>query len=151
MKKTVLMLSLAAGLASMSPAVHADLNSLIQRVNTQAKANPTTYNQNLSTQFGVPVTNVQSIVSRVSQPADAFMILQLGQMAHKEPEQVLQTYQRSKGKGWGVMAQELGIKPGSPEFHALKRGDLHFAGDAGSTAQPGGEHGHGRGIGHGRD
>jgi flagellar hook-length control protein FliK len=26
------------------------------------------------------------------------------------------------GKGWGVMARRLGIKPGSPEFHALKGG-----------------------------
>ena len=30
------------------------------------------------------------------------------------------------GKGWGNLAKTLGIKPGSREFHALKRGhDLY--------------------------
>jgi hypothetical protein len=33
-----------------------------------------------------------------------------------------------KGQGWGVIAKSLGIKPGSPEFHALKRGDFVFNG-----------------------
>ena len=32
-------------------------------------------------------------------------------------------YKSDKGKGWGVLAKSLGIKPGSQEFHALKSGD----------------------------
>jgi hypothetical protein len=39
------------------------------------------------------------------------------------------SYQRSHGKGWGVIAKELGIKRGSPEFHALKRGAFTFTGE----------------------
>ena len=62
----------------------------------------------------------------VATPADAFMVFQLGQMAHRPPETVVHTYQRPQGKGWGVIAKELGIKPGSREFHALKNGDLTF-------------------------
>ncbi len=151
MKKSVLMFSLAASLAVMSPLAHADLNSLLQNVNAQAQANVTLYHQNLSAQFGISTPRVEAIASRVSQPADAFMILQLGQMAHRDPEQVMQTYQRSKHKGWGAMAKELGIKPGSPEFHALKSGDLRFAGgSSGGEAQPGDERGHGHGHGHGK-
>ncbi|WP_169732719.1 hypothetical protein [Holophaga foetida] len=46
------------------------------------------------------------------------------------------------------MAKELGIKPGSAEFHALKRGDLRFDG------RPQGGQGKGkdkeRGKGHGK-
>jgi len=39
---------------------------------------------------------------------------------------VLKQYKTSKGKGWGVVAQSLGIKPGSAEFQALKKGqDLY--------------------------
>jgi hypothetical protein len=34
---------------------------------------------------------------------------------------VLREYKSSKGKGWGVIAKSLGIKPGSKEFHELKR------------------------------
>ncbi len=151
MKKSVLMLSLAASLAGMSPVAHADLNSLMQRVNAQAQVNINSYNQTLSVQFGVSTPRVEAIVRASNQPADAFMILHLSQMSRVPPEQVLQTYQRNRSKGWGVMAKELGIKPGSPEFHALKSGNLRFAGDAGgSAAEPGPGGGHGHGGGHGR-
>jgi len=34
----------------------------------------------------------------------------------------MERYRADKGKGWGVLAKSLGIKPGSKEFHALKRG-----------------------------
>ena len=74
------------------------------------------------------------------------MVFQLGQMSRRPPETVLQTYQAHKGKGWGVIAKELGIKPGSREFHALKNGDLVYGSPAAST--PGNGKGKGNGKGH---
>jgi hypothetical protein len=54
------------------------------------------------------------------------MVLRLGEMSNKPPEYVIKEYKERKGKGWGVLAKSLGIKPGSKEFHALKRGqDLY--------------------------
>jgi hypothetical protein len=44
-----------------------------------------------------------------------------------------------------VIAKELGIKPGSPEFHALKNGDLHFGADAESGKGEGNGKGRGKG------
>lgn len=35
---------------------------------------------------------------------------------------VVREYDRNPGQGWGAVAQRMGIKPGSPAFHALKRG-----------------------------
>lgn len=35
---------------------------------------------------------------------------------------VVRDYDRHPGQGWGAVAQRMGIKPGSPAFHALKRG-----------------------------
>jgi hypothetical protein len=35
----------------------------------------------------------------------------------------MERYRKGKGKGWGELAKSLGIKPGSREFHALKRDD----------------------------
>ena len=57
---------------------------------------------------------------------------------------VKNTYQAHKGKGWGVIAKELGIKPGSREFHALKNGDLVYGGGP----SEGGSKGKGKGKGH---
>ena len=47
-------------------------------------------------------------------------------VASAQRAKVLKQYKTSKGKGWGVVAQSLGIKPGSAEFQALKKGqDLY--------------------------
>jgi hypothetical protein len=146
MKKIRLVVFLLMIIVSVASVAHADLDGFLRNVNVQAQADMKNFNIKLSAQFGLPVPQVEAIVKRVAAPADAFMVLQLGQMANKQPEVVLQTYQRSRGKGWGELAKELGIKPGSPEFHALKRGDLSFAGEPG-----GGEHGKGKGKGKGHN
>jgi hypothetical protein len=46
-------------------------------------------------------------------------------MAHLTQRPVLavaEEYKKNEGKGWGVMAAEMGIKPGSLQFHELKKG-----------------------------
>ena len=50
------------------------------------------------------------------------MVLRLGEMSKQPTENVIKKYKSGKGKGWGALAKSLGIKPGSKEFHALKRG-----------------------------
>jgi hypothetical protein len=50
------------------------------------------------------------------------MVFRLGEMSRQPAERVMDEYKSGKGKGWGVIAKSLGIKPGSKEFHALKRG-----------------------------
>ncbi len=135
MKKIGLALSLLVIIVSTASVAHADLDSFLKSVNVQAQTDMKNFSVKLSAQFGVPVPQVEAIIKSVEAPAEAFMVLQLGQMADKQPEVVLQTYQRSKGKGWGELAQELGIKPGSAEFHALKRGELSFTGQPGGGGQ----------------
>jgi hypothetical protein len=146
MKKIRLVVFLPMIIVSIASVAHADLDGFLRNVNVQARSDIKNFNIKLSAQFGVPVPQVDAIIKRVPAPADAFMVLQLGQMANRPPEVVLETYQRSRGKGWGELAKELGIKPGSAEFHALKRGDLSFTGEPG-----GGEHGKGKGRGKGHN
>ena len=127
------------------PAVAAaSLDSFLNSVNVQAQADLPGFHARVSAQFGVPVPQVQAVLHTVGSPAEAFMVFQLGQMAHRPPEAVVQTYQSHQGKGWGVIAKELGIKPGSKEFHALKNGDLVFGGGP----SEGGGKGKGKGKGH---
>lgn len=164
MRKIILMSLLAASLMGASSIALADLNGFLGSVNRQALSDMKNFNSKLSSQFGVPVPDVETIVRSVPNPADAFMILHLSHMSHLAPQVVLQRYQRNKGKGWGNLALELGIKPGSAEFHALKRGDLSFNGVRGGGAVGKGKgqdsfHGKdkkqdrekGQGKGHGKD
>jgi hypothetical protein len=118
----------------------------LDNLNVEARADMHGYAVKLSTQFGVPVPQVQAVIHKVDAPADAFMCFQLGHMSGHPYERVVQTYRTNRGKGWGVIAKSLGIKPGSPEFHALKNGDFVFNGQP--QEEP--RQGKGKGGGHGR-
>lgn len=149
MKRIVIAVAFVFFVSGLPGVAHADLDGFLQKLNVQAKADMGKYSVQLSAQFGVPQAQVTAIIKRVDSPADAFMCLQLSRMTRRDPERVVQTYQGNKGKGWGAIAKEMGIKPGSPEFHALKRGDFALTGEPGGGSA---EHGHGKGHGkgHGR-
>ncbi|HJV50020.1 MAG TPA: hypothetical protein VJ652_01080 [Noviherbaspirillum sp.] len=123
------------------------LDDFLRNLNVQARADMSGYSVRLSSQFGVGDAQVRVVLGSVSQPADAFMIFQLGTMTHRPVEQVLRVYQAGRGKGWGAIAKDLGIKPGSPQFHALKRGDFQLVSAGAEDDHPGRGRGHGR---HGR-
>ena len=95
-------------------------------LNVRAEADPSGFRARLSTRFQIGDVHINAVLSNVDKPADAYMVLRLGEMSNKPPEYVIKEYKARKGKGWGALAKSLGIKPGSKEFHALKRGqDLY--------------------------
>ena len=121
-----LLLPIFLSLLMFSPAfASSDLDSFIKSLNVQAQADLGAFKVRLSTQFGVPVPKVEAILASVKTPGDAYMCFRVGQVASQPVEVVTKEYQANKGKGWGVIAKNLGIKPGSKEFHALKKGDLN--------------------------
>jgi len=147
MKRIFFAVAFAFLVSGLPGVARADLDGFLRQLNVQATADMGKYSVQLAAQFGVPQAQVTAIIRKVDSPADAFMCLQLGQMTRKNPETVVQTYQNHKGKGWGAIAKEMGIKPGSPEFHALKRGDFALTGEPGGGSA---EHGHGKGHGKGK-
>ncbi len=129
-----------------------NLENFLSNLNMQCKADMSGCSVRLSSQFGVPLPQVQTVIRTVDTFSDAFMCYQLGQMTYKQPETVVQTYKRNKGKGWGVIAKELGIKPGSAEFHALKSGNFALTGvPGGNTADTGQGKAKGKGKGKGHN
>jgi hypothetical protein len=139
--KVLILLLVLVGMPAIAAA---SLDDFLGSVNAQARVDLPGFSLQVGAQFGVPVARVEAVLGMVETPADAFMVFQLGQMAHRPPETVVQTYQSHRGKGWGVIAKELGIKPGSREFHALKSGDLVF----GEPPGDGPGKGKGKGKGH---
>ncbi len=119
-----ILLTLLASFCLFTRAAAGDLDGFLRDLNIQARLDGDGFSARVSAQFGVPEARVNVVLGTVSEPADAFMVFQLGQMTQQPPDKVLEVYRAQKGKGWGVMAKELGIKPGSPEFHALKNGDF---------------------------
>jgi len=80
------------------------------------------FRSSLNNRFDVGDAVISSVVKSVAKPSDAYMILKLAEMSGLTHSAVLKNYEATKNKGWGAMAQSLGIKPGSAEFKALKAG-----------------------------
>lgn len=146
MKRIVL--SLLTLILFATPAI-AGLSDFLTSINVQARSDMKGFTARVSAQFGIPEAQVRTVISTVKEPADAFMVCQLGQWSRKPVETVMPVYQTNRGKGWGVIAKQLGIKPGSAEFHALKRGDLALTGTPGGKGDSD-DQGPGKGRGHGR-
>ncbi len=99
----------------------ASLDVTLNSLNVQATANIGPYTADLSASFGVGQPQIQVWMTEEKlQPAEVFMVLELGKVASKPPASVIAVYRANKGKGWGAVAKALGIKPGSAAFKALK-------------------------------
>jgi hypothetical protein len=55
-------------------------------------------------------------------PGDVYYACAMASVLGRSCRYVADQYEADRAQGWGVLAQRLGIKPGSPEFHALKKG-----------------------------
>lgn len=109
--------------------------------NIQAQADPSGFRARLATRFNLGDVQVKAILSNFDTPADAYIMMRLGEMSGKPPSQISRKYKQNKGKGWGAMAKSLGIKPGAAKFHALKRGhDLYTDSDHDQAQQRKYEH-----------
>ena len=97
--------------------------------NVQAQADPSGFRARLATRFQVGDAQISAVLGNVANPADAYIVFRLGEMSGYPTDRVLREYRSGKGKGWGVIAKSLGIKPGSKEFHELKRSQDLYNGD----------------------
>jgi hypothetical protein len=99
----------------------ATLDVSLNSINVQAQANIGPYTADLSVAFGVEQPQIQAWMTvDKMQPAEVYLVLELGKLSGKPPAAVVTVYRQNKGKGWGAVAKALGIKPGSAAFKALK-------------------------------
>lgn len=73
--------------------------------------------------YGAPRDLVTDLlVNRRWAPGDVYYACTIAQIIGRPCGYVADYWQQNHGQGWGVVAKQLGIKPGSPEFHRLKKG-----------------------------
>lgn len=123
MKKTIfLAMMLVSGIALGQDYKSGDveLDSNLKIVNTDGNKDLASFKLNLTKTFGVTLPKVEACFKVGMTAGDAFMAFQISNIVRRPIEDVITVYTTSKSKGWGAMAKELGIKPGSAEFHALK-------------------------------
>jgi hypothetical protein len=117
--------------------------------NTRAEADYLDFRARLAARFKIGGLEINAVLGNVGKPADAYIVLRLGEISKHPTDYVLEKYKATKGKGWGVLAQSLGIKPGSSEFQALKRSSDLYTEGAGAKGKGEGK-GEGKGKGKGK-
>jgi hypothetical protein len=104
------------------------LDSLLGKINKQAEAEPEAFIRQLSQQHNIPEGEIRQAKERHRLSyGDAYMATALSRISKRPVGVVAEEYSKNRGRGWGVMAMNMGIKPGSPAFHQMKahaRGSL---------------------------
>lgn len=113
----------------------------IKDFNITAQADPDGFRARLAARFDMGDVQIRAVLGNVDCPADAYMVLRLGEISGQPAQQVMERYRSNRGKGWGTLAKSLGIKPGSKEFLALKNSDDL---DNGATKAPAKKKGKGK-------
>jgi hypothetical protein len=97
-----------------------EMDASLTIVNTDGNRDLPAFKASLTQTFNVPMPKVEAAFRIGMTPGDALMAFQISSITRRPIEDVFTVYKKSKSKGWGAMAKEMGIKPGSAEFHALK-------------------------------
>ena len=97
------------------------LDSLLGKIDEQAKADPDGFIRQLSQKHNIPEEEIRQAKERYNLSyGDTYMATSLSRISKRRIGVVAEEYKQNQGKGWGVMAMNMGIKPGSPEFKQMK-------------------------------
>ncbi|HCY75893.1 MAG TPA: hypothetical protein DHV28_08215 [Ignavibacteriales bacterium] len=96
-----------------------DIDQYLNEVNSYAQSEYNFFKKDLSLKFGISTRDVDKYVyDNNVRPADLYYACAVSSVSNRNVGDVIVLYKDKKG--WGAVAQELGIKPGSKEFHRLK-------------------------------
>jgi hypothetical protein len=99
-----------------------DLDVVLSNLNVEAGVHVDAFVSELSISYVIPKVQVEDLVYKMRMPfGDVFVSVWLASSMKKPLSVVAKEYDMNKDKGWGVMAKNLGIKPGSDAFHSLKK------------------------------
>ena len=112
-----LLFTASAQIKSGSFQIDGDLN----QINVSASADFGKFRSELSAGYNISVEKINYYHAELHMaPADIYFTLEMSRVSRRPVEEVIRIYKVKHGNGWGEIAKELGIKPGSAEFHALK-------------------------------
>jgi len=99
-----------------------DLDGVLSNLNVEAGVYVDAFVSELSISYAIPKVQIEDLVYKMRMPfGDVFVSVWLASSMKKPLSVVVKEYEVNKDKGWGVMAKNLGIKPGSDAFHSLKK------------------------------
>ncbi len=121
--KSLMFALITAFIFSSVPVLNAadEFTADIQSITTDTTDAKAEFNQELASEFNVPAQKVEELTTKEGMTnGDAYMALETSRQSKKPLDDVVKSFKKNKAKGWGFIAKDMGIKPGSPEFKALK-------------------------------
>ncbi|HAR63214.1 MAG: hypothetical protein DKM50_08340 [Candidatus Margulisiibacteriota bacterium] len=111
---------LQLGFQFNSRSADSELEFSLNNLNHNARGDIDSFSTRMNVTYGVPKREVHNlIIVEKLDPADVYMAVKLSKMTKRPVREIVR---RRHGRGWGVLAHEMGIKPGSREFKELKGG-----------------------------
>ena len=99
-----------------------DLDVVLSNLNVEAGVHVDAFVSELSISYTIPKVQIEDLVYNMRMPCgDVYLSVWLASSMKKPLSVVVNEYGVNKDKGWGVVAKNLGIKPGSDAFHSLKK------------------------------
>jgi hypothetical protein len=93
----------------------------LKNLNISADADKDNFIKEMSISYNTSEGKIKGLIERDKmEPADIYMTFEISRLSKKNHDAVIDEYKNNKGKGWGYIAKQMGIKPGSPEFKELK-------------------------------
>jgi len=100
---------------------NSELDADLVKINADAKLDFGAFKTDLALTYNISDKKIDYLsVSVKMEPAEIYLTLEISKLSGRSIDDVIEIYEVHKDKGWGFIAKELGIKPGSPEFHGLK-------------------------------
>ncbi|SLM19356.1 hypothetical protein SPIRO4BDMA_50871 [uncultured spirochete] len=97
-----------------------DIDAGLNELNASAKLNMPGFQAEVALAWGQPAASITVALSQGLSPGEVYLAAALAHFSGKPLNVVIELYKKDKAKGWGALAKELGIKPGSKEFKLLK-------------------------------
>jgi len=99
----------------------AEFDLTLKEINIEAEADIEGFKVDLSLTYNISQNKLEYLFVEIEmEAADVYMTLELAEITDTSVDDVVNVYKENRGKGWGVIAKKLGIKPGSDAFMALK-------------------------------
>lgn len=103
-------------------------------INTEAKNDLGTFKAGISLDYGIVGEKVDELLD-IMMPGEVELLGIIKDMLGISVDVIVESYQTNKDKGWRAIAKDLGIKPGSAEFHALKGKSKGGKGNSGNNGK----------------
>ncbi|GAB5417968.1 MAG: hypothetical protein Crog4KO_14210 [Crocinitomicaceae bacterium] len=110
----------------------AALNIELNDINSEAKKDLESFKKKLLVEHQISGEKAEKLLN-IMEPAEVLLSGRLKDLLDISIDVVVQSYEKNKSKGWGAIAKDLGIKPGSPQFHALKGKSKKSKGNSGKS------------------